>query len=338
MISSKKLAGVVSGIVLVFLLGIRPACADTIVLNNGDTLNGKITGGGKGTIVLSTDYSSPITLQSKDIKSITMSEPIKVRLKNGQTLQGQLSVGQGGNLAITTGKGVSPSTVNWGSIESFNPPPSSVTGTLTAGANTQAGNAHVLSASIGANALWKAPADNVGLNFLYNYAQNAGIMSARNVFGSLKYEHLFTDYFYAYADMEMLSDKFRDLRLRTAEGPGVGYQVWSGPSSTLSFEAGYSYFTEDHFAGADGAWSTLRAAGTFLWSLGKAVAFSEYFVLYDRLDKSDNYTTRNEASITSALAGNLALKVSNIIEYNRTPPPGIFRMDIYWILGLQYTF
>ena len=334
----KRAPGFFIGILAVVLLSAQAVCADTVVLKNGDTITGKITGGSKGTLVMSTDYSSPITVQTSTINKITMEKPLNVQLKDGKTIQGKFAVGSNGKLEIQTGQGVSPSTLNWDQIRALNPPPSSVTGNITAGANTQSGNAHVLNASIGGNVLWKGTWDNAGVRFLYNYAQNAGIMSARNVYGSAKYEHLFTDYFYGYADMEMLSDKFRDLRLRTAEGPGVGYQVWSVPSSTLSVEAGYSYFTEDHFAGTDGSWSTLRAAGTFLWALGKAVSFSEYFVLYDRLDRKDNYTTRNEASLTSALAGNLALKVSNIIEYNRTPPPGIYRMDIFWVIGLQYTF
>ena len=335
---AKRLSIFFISVLFVFFLSSQVVFADTVVLKNGDTITGKITGGSKGTLVMTTDYSSPITLQTGTIKKITMEKPLNVQLKNGKTIEGKFAVGSNGNLEIQTGQGVSPSTLNWDQIRALNPPPGSVTGNITAGANTQSGNAHVINASIGANVLWKAPSDNAGIRFLYNYAQNAGIMSARNVYGSAKYEHLFTDYFYGYADMEMLSDKFRDLRLRTAEGPGVGYQIWSVPSSTLSVEAGYSYFTEDHFVGKDGSWSTLRAAGTFLWALGKAVTFSEYFVLYDRLDRNDNYTTRNEASITSALRGNLALKVSNIIEYNRTPPPGIYRMDIFWILGIQYTF
>ena len=335
---AKRLSIFFISVLFVFFLSAQVVCADTVVLKNGDTITGKITGGSKGTLVMTTDYSSPITLQTGTIKKITMEKPLNVQLKNGKTIEGKFAVGSNGNLEIQTGQGVSPSTLNWDQIRALNPPPGSVTGTITAGANTQSGNAHVINASIGANVLWKAPRDNAGIRFLYNYAQSGAIMSARNVYGSAKYEHLFTDYFYGYADMEMLSDKFRDLRLRTAEGPGVGYDIWRVPSSTLSVEAGYSYFTEDHFVGQDGSWSTLRAAGTFLWALGKAVTFSEYFVLYDRLDRNDNYTTRNEASITSALRGNLALKVSNIIEYNRTPPPGIYRMDIFWILGIQYTF
>ncbi len=316
----------------------QAVCADTVVLKNGDTITGKITGGSKGTLVISTDYSSPITVKKNTIKKITMEKPLNVQLKNGTSIKGKFALGNNGNLEIQTGQGASAGTVNWNQIRALNPPPSSVSGSLTAGANTQAGNAHVLSASIGADVFWKSSWDNAGLRFLYNYAQNAGIMSARNAYGSAKYEHLFTDAFYGYADMEMLTDKFRDLRVRTAEGPGVGYQVWSGPSGTLSVEAGYSYFTEDHFVGKDGEWSTVRAAGTFLWAFDKAVRFSEYFVMYYRVDKKDNYTTRNSASLTSALGGNLALKVSNVIEYNRTPPPGIYRMDIFWILGVQYTF
>ncbi len=271
----KRFLVLLISILIVFVLNVRTTRADTVVLKNGDKLTGTITGGGKGTLILSTDYSSPITIQTSTIQSLVMSEPIKVRLKNGKTLQGQLSIAEGGKPAITTGQGASPSTINWSNIESFNPPPSSWTGDVTFGANSQAGNAHILSASIGASARWTSPANNVGVRFLYNYAEESGIMSARNVYGSAKYEHIFVQNCYGYLNGEILSDKFRDLRLRTAEGPGIGYQLWNIPSSTLSVEAGYSYFTEDHYVGQDGSWSTVRAAATLLWHLQKMLSCSE---------------------------------------------------------------
>ncbi len=324
-------------ILFILALSAWTAHADIIVLNNGTTITGKITGGGKGTLTISTDYSEPISVHTSAIKQITMEEPIKLRLKNGKILKGKLSMSAQGKPEIITSGGV-PVGLNWDDVESFNPPPNAWSGTITAGANSQSGNTRQMNASIGANALWKAIADNISAQFLYNYAENSGKLSARNVFGSAKYEHLFTPHVYGYLDMEMLSDKFMDLYLRTVAGPGAGYQVWDVPSSTLSFEVGVSYFHEHHFVGRSSGWYTGRLAGTFLWNIAKAFAFSEYFVMYNRLDKQNNYTTRNEASITSALRANLALKVSNVIQYDRTPAPGIYKMDIFWILGLQYTF
>lgn len=326
------------GIVSVLFLYAASACADVIVLKNGDTITGKITGGEKGTITISTDYAGSVSVHTGAIKSITMEKPVDVRLKDGTTIKGKLALSDKGQPEIMTGSGMTPSTLSWDKIETFNPPPSSWSGTVTLGANSQSGNTRLKSVSAGADALWKARSDSVVVRFLYNYAETGGQMSARNVFGSANYKRFFTDAFFGYADLEMSSDKFRDLRTRTAAGPGIGYQVWDVPSSMLSFELGVSYFNEDHYVGQNDSWYTGRFAGTFLWKLGKAIAFSEHFVTYYRLDKQDNYTTRNDASITSALRSNLALKVANIIEYNRTPPPGIYRMDTFWILGLQYTF
>ncbi len=338
MFPGRSSIAVFMGCLILCSVGGRTAAADVVVLKNGDTITGKITGGEKGTIVLSTDYSAPISIRTNTIKKISTEGPVEVRQKDGTTLKGTLTVTEDGRLAIGAAEGGAPTVVNWDSIESFNPPPSAWSGSIALGVNSQSGNTRRVSASAGADALWKAPADRVGVRFLYNYAEDTGKLSARNTFGAAKYEHLFSRYLYAYVDAEMLSDKFRDLLLRTAAGPGAGYQVWDLPSITLSFEVGLSYFNEDHVVGADDAWYTLRAAGTFTWNIDKALAFKEYFEIYARLNKNDNYKTRNEASITSALRSNLALKASNIIEYDRTPTPGIQRMDIFWILSLLFTF
>jgi small nuclear ribonucleoprotein (snRNP)-like protein len=92
-------------ILSILALSVWPARADVIVLNNGNTITGTITGGGKGTLTISTDYSEPITLHTSAIKQITMEEPIKVRLKDGKMLKGKLSITDQGKPEITTGGG-----------------------------------------------------------------------------------------------------------------------------------------------------------------------------------------------------------------------------------------
>jgi putative salt-induced outer membrane protein YdiY len=159
-------------------------------------------------------------------------------------------------------------------------------------------------ASAGARASRKTEKDRFSLRFLYNYAEEDGEVSARNTYSALKYDYFFTEKTYGLIGIELLSDEFKDLNLRTVVGPGVGYQVCDKPDKSLGLEAGVSYFSEDR----------------------------------KEVEDFGEYQLRNEAALASPLTSGWSLKLTNIIEHDSNPPVGIEKSDIYWLFGLAYNF
>ncbi len=314
------------------------AGADEIVMENSNTLTGTITTIENGILTLTTDYSDPIKIQTSKITHILTDDPVEVHLDSGEVLKGKISSTNDGNLTVGSSTDREPAVINWNRIKSVNPPRDKWTGSITLGANLQTGNTDRANASFGANATHKTERDRFNLHFLFNYAEEDDKVSARNTYGTLKYDYFFTEKVYGYLAVDMLSDEFKDLNLRTVAGPGVGYQVWDTPARSLSVDLGLAYFSEDLDKGEDSHWLTARLASSLRWKIFGPVTFSDTLVVYPSLEDVGEYQLRNEASIISPLVSSWSLKFSNIIERDSDPSDGVRKNDLFWLLGLQYGF
>ncbi len=316
------------------------ACADEVVLENGDTITGKVMRIEKGVLTVSTAYSEPVSIRTEKVLSITTEEAVEVHLSGGEVVRGRLSTTAPGQVVVEPGEGRGAVAISWDKLESLNPPAKEFkwTGNVSIGANSQSGNTDRTSASVGAEAVKKSDIDRATFKLLYNYAEESGSMTARNVYGMLKYDYFFSDRLYGYVSVEMLSDRFRDIKLRSIVGPGVGYQVWDDDARSLRLELGAAFFSEDLYLGTDDSWAASRAAAALRWKLSGNLEFSDSLVVNNRLDQPDDYQLRNEAAIATSLGAGWAMKLSNIVEYDSEPSAGVKSTDLFWILALQYSF
>ena len=206
------------------------------------------------------------------------------------------------------------------------------------GASLQSGNTDRLSYSVGFNAKRRFKDDRFEFKFLHNYAEEDDKLSARNTYGSMKFDHFFSTQWYGYLVVEMLNDRFKDLDLRTIVGPGVGYQVWDEAKKALRFEGGISYFSEDLRDQEDDNYMTARVAASLRYQFTDNLEFSDDLAVFPSIENFGDYTLRNEAVISTALGAGWKLKFSNILEQNNNPPPNIEETDLTWLLALGYSF
>jgi putative salt-induced outer membrane protein YdiY len=314
------------------------ALADEIVMDNGDRLTGRIVGLAGGKLAIKTSYSArPIEVDQTKVKSIKSDRPVELHLAGGQIIKGRLSTDEGGVVTAREGQGRGPVSVDWQKVKAINPPKSAWHGSVSIGASDQGGNTERGSASVAAEAQRRTERDRFGLRFLYNYAEEDGAMSARNVFGTLKYDWFFTKKLYGYISEELLSDEFRDLQLRAVTGAGLGWQLVDRTGLFFAAEAGAAHVNEDFELGEDESRVAARLAGSLKWTLFKRVTFSDELVYLPSME-DDQYQVRNEAALTTPLGAGWSLKFANVFEYDSDPPEGVFRTDRTWLLGLQYSF
>lgn len=315
------------------------SAADEITLKNGDRLTGKVSTGETGLLRLKTDYSSPlIEIKISSIGTVVTDEPVEIRLKGGEVLKGRLGTDAGGRQTVEPNDGRSGAVLDWAGVEAVNPPPVRWTGNVSLGANLQDGNSDRFSVSAGAEATRKTEKDRFGMRYLYNYAEDEDQLSAKNSYGAMKYDYFFERRFYGFLTLELLSDEFKDLNLRTAVGPGVGYQVWEDSVKSLTAELGLVYFNEDRKGAADESSISGRLSGLLTWKVFQSLVFSDRLIIYPDLRGPEEYRLRNEAGLSSAVGEKWALKLSNIVEYDSEPAPEVRDTDMFWILGLQYSF
>lgn len=212
------------------------------------------------------------------------------------------------------------------------------TGNVTVAANLQSGNTDRTNASVGADAVRKTVQDRYSLKYLFNYAEEDDATTARNTYGTGKYDHFFTEKYYGYLSAELLNDEFKDLNLRTVVGPGAGYQIWDDQVKELLVEGGVSYFSEDLDEGKDDDWITGRVSGDLKYTYREKIVIGEQIIIYPALEDTGEFQLRNEVSLSSALYAGWSLKLANILEYDSEPPEDVDKSDWNWLLGLQYGF
>lgn len=326
---------------LLILIPLCVAHADEIVLENGDRLTGTVVTVDGETLTIDTNYSDPIKIQKSKIKRIYVNTPVEIHLSEGEILKGKIRSEGDGRIIVEAAPGREAAFVEWQNVSAINPPPKKPykwSGNISLGAGHQSGNTDRINASIGAEATRKTERDRYSLRFLFNYAKEDGELAARNTYGAGKYDYFFLEKLYGYLGVELLSDEFKDLNLRTVVGPGLGYQFWDDAIKFLLLEGGISYFNEDRDEAEDDDWVTGRLASNVRYYLREAVVLSDQLIIYPSLADFGEYQLRNEAAITSPLAAGWSLKLTNILERDSDPPAGIRSNDWNWILGVQYDF
>jgi putative salt-induced outer membrane protein YdiY len=61
----------------------------------------------------------------------------------------------------------------------------------------------------------------------------------------MKYDYFLNGNWYLLSNLTMEKDEFKDIKLRSSAGAGVGYQFWEGELSNLAVELGINYVNED---------------------------------------------------------------------------------------------
>ena len=317
----------------------QPARADEIVLSNGNTLTGTVTGLVGDYVTLTSDFAEPIKVRKDRITKISTTRPVEVHLSNGEIIKGSLSTASDGRIIVDQGEGRTASGIDLKSVTSINPPPvGKWHGSVSLAGNLQTGNTDRSGVSFGAEALRRGELDRFTMRFLYNIAQENDVMTTRNAFGALQYDYFFTTRFFGYLGVELLNDKFKDLNLRTVVGPGVGYQVWEDPVTALALEAGIAYFSEDLRSQEDKRWITVRLGVNYRHKLTDWLVFTDRLVLYPSLEKVSDFTLRNEAALVTAIGSGWSLKLADILDYVNNPSAGVKSTDSDFSVGLQYAF
>jgi putative salt-induced outer membrane protein YdiY len=326
---------------VISFISVTEIFADKIFLENGDILTGTVEKLVEGKLIFKTDYSGPIEIQMEKIRKIFTDNPIDIHLKSGEILKGKVRTEEEGRIVIEKIMERETTTTDLKSVASINPPPPPPikwTGSVTAGGNIQRGNTKRDSGFITAEANRRTEKDRVKFRYLFNYGEEDGEVTTRNHYGEGKYDYFFTKKFFGYIGLELYNDRFKDTKLRTFVGPGIGYQVWEDPKKSLLFEAGLSYFNLDRYHGEDDSGMAARLGWDFRYNILKWLIFNDRLQFYPTIGEGGDYFFRNEAALNVPLSSRWSLKLSNIIDYNSDPSPSFKRTDVQWLLGLQFLF
>jgi putative salt-induced outer membrane protein YdiY len=325
-------------VLLVLVVAGAASADDVVVLRNGDRLSGKVDSLAGGKLKIVTAHSGAVLVSWSEIASVTTEAAVKVKLDTGEIVEGRLSTGEGGKLKIETPSAAAPVEVDPAKVAKINED-TDWHGFIDLGFRATGGNSRTQGAYVGTQLLRETDRDRFLIGANFNYGRAAGVTTARNAYGIVKYDYRFTPKFYGYVSEELLHDRFRDLRIRTVTSLGAGYIfVKSAPIDTWA-EAGVAYVTNDFYdLEKDEGHLGGRIYHHLRVSLPLGLEFTNDLTFYPNFEHSKDWQIHDEAFISAGLGKGWTARAGVIWDYDHFIPKERRRHDVLYLLTIGYRF
>ncbi len=318
------------------------ATADTVTLDNGDRISGKVERLRAGKLEMDTPYAGRLWIDAARVTSVETTGDMTVILRDYSRKTGRLVAGPPGTLAIQTTPGAPPTQVPPDRVAALLPGRIGeedwrITGRVNAGLTDTSGNTEVRRTNLDAEAIARRDLDRRSLTLRGNHATDRQQQTAENATVGLKYDRFVTEQLYFYGGSSLEHDPFKDIRLRTNLGAGAGAQIIDRTHTHLSLESGVDRVRTDYFAGQDLANTALRVAIRFdHWVLpDRAQIFhtGETFLSIDNISRS---FTRTQTGLRVPLRDGLLATVQWNLDWDGNPAPGRVSRDQATVVSLGY--
>lgn len=319
------------------LLLLCPAvvAADEVSLRNGDHVTGKVVELASGTLKFDTGHGT-LNLPWSDVMTIDIVDALMVTVRNNRPRLETVRSVEGGGVVLEPDGFVAPME---DVIALVRPQQFHVGGDVNAGMQASGGNTDVTSLRVDGDLVAQGMANRYTVGATVNQASSNGQSTDDKATGSLRYDRFFNPRVYANSNVLLTHDRFRDLRLRTALGLALGYQVFDSRHLRLGAELGYGYVNE-RFASAPGdryhaARDTVRLD---IFVDGQRLSLFHQHDGFFGLIGSHRLFVQTRNGIRMILIGGLVATLEYDLDYDRAALPGRKRTDHTGGLTFGYRF
>jgi putative salt-induced outer membrane protein YdiY len=326
------------------LLGVvlTPDClADTIILDNGDRITGKIQRSEPGKVVVLTDYAGEIKIDWQHIATLTADQPMTVQFDDDTRVYGNIT-GGGSTLRITPADGGPDRSVEVTRVENLFPGEQlhekmTLSGRVNVGTSQTTGNTHTSTTHLDAELEARKTRDRYTMGGYYNRAADQGVETASNAKLYGKYDHFFTKKWYSSLNASVEHDRFADIEVRTTSGVGLGYQVFESTPTNLSLEAGLDYVYADRYQQPTESYPTVRLAAKFdHYLIPDRLQFFYFGEVYIGQGDDEPSFANSETGLRMPIFGNFLATLQYNVHWNAHPASGFVRTDKMLLFSLGY--
>jgi putative salt-induced outer membrane protein YdiY len=326
-------------LLVLFLLTVcaSVASADEVRLRNGDRYTGKVVELVAGRLKFDTGHGT-VTVAWGDVEMLDIADALLVTVRNSPPRLASLRSVAGGGLVLEPYDVV----VSMQDLVALaHPQQFHVGGDANAGLQASGGNTDVHSLIVNGELVAQGMGNRYTLGASVNHASTAGAVTNDNATGSLRYDRFFNPRLYANANVLMTHDQFRDLRLRTALGSALGYQVFNGTRVKLRTELGYGYVNET-FATETEQGDRYHAARDTV-RLDVNIIGTRFSVFHQHdgffgLIGSNRLFVQTRNGLRMVLMGGVVATIEYDLDYDRSALPGRKRTDHTAALTFGYRF
>jgi hypothetical protein len=346
---------------------------DTLVLNNGDTIHGKLVKAVGGTVTFHNDALGDVTAKWTDIKELHTTQGFAVLNKNakmrGRKGAAQIPAGQldmtNQTLTVQAQNGAASAPVPVADAaylidqatlarEVFHQPGflSGWTGAATAGATivqaTQ--NQYTASGSIGLmrtvpGVPWLQTRNRTSTDFSGSFgkltAPGSPTVKTAIFHADAERDQYFSPRFFALAQVAFDHNFAQNLALQSVYGGGIGFTVLQKPSQHLDVKATIQYEDQQFIAGAASGnqnliGSTFSANYMGTWKL---MTLSQELAYVPAYNVPRAYSANETNTLSFPAYKNLSFSVGTLDSYLNDPPttiPATKRNSFQFTMGLTY--
>ncbi len=230
---------------IIILSTARAGAAETLVMDNGDHLSGKLIQMVDNCIEFETDYAGTIKVNWRNVRQIVSDRTFQVLLGNGEVRETHALQRQENRITLDGAE------LTDDQIRKFNPAAwelgreALLAGEINGAFKLERGNTHVNSTDITGKLEWKKTRHRIRAAGEVEYGTSDGTLSSNRWSAETAYDTSNATQFYYGARTSLKSDKLADLNLRWTLGPHLGYRFIDTERSKLYVENGLEYTSEN---------------------------------------------------------------------------------------------
>lgn len=166
-------------------------------------------------------------------------------------------------------------------------------------------------------------------------ATSQGTTTAQRTAGELGTHYLLNQADYLFANLRDTRDQFSGYDYQATTSLGIGRQLWHTQAIDLSAEIGPGFRQARPAGGQTQRNAVVRARAKFTYRFASHAQFEQSLTT---IAGSNNTELDAKTSLSTAISGALALKLSYTVLHNTQVPLGQKKTDTYTAVNLVYSF
>lgn len=321
------------------------AAADEVRLANGDRISGELKGKAGDKLVVGTPHAGDVTLDWRQVVSITTIRPVEVLLEGAaEPVRGTLQPLYGGGALLVSAQGTARE-ISLKDIAYFNPKPhesgagTTYTGRATLSAAYTSGNVESERLYADAELRARARIHRYSVGGKIERREDPALGDTEAWLASGNYDRFFSERQFGYARTSIEHDRAKDLDLRSAIGAGYGVQLFETPRAELSVRGGLDYVKVERFAGPGEEYPAAGwgIKGVFRPGARKLELFHEQEGFWN-LEDTGVVVLRSKTGLRVPLLVRVNASIQLNVDWEREPAPGRESTDSTLLLGVDYTW
>ena len=317
------------------------AHGDTVVVENGDVLTGKVDSIAGGRLVLSTTYAGNVVIDMAAIRQLETEGSYNLRLRD-KRLVGRLSVVEGMPVVATKMANIPYEIIDLRVVSQSNLAVSSLASEWNSRVDLalalSSGNSTAESFNTLIESDFKQDKTAHKITLLVNTEDSEGLKTKDQLDFDYGFKLFLSDQWFSAANAEYFSDPIKDVDQRISVGIGAGYQFVDNSFGALSTELGLSA-VQEQLDGDDEVNPAIRWGIDYnRYFLAKSIELFHRQSLLIIPDDDRGQVLSSSTGVRFALNHRIDTAFRVDLNYETDPIPGNEKADTTYTLGLGVRF